>query len=184
MDTNKVKGGELGKKVVRFWDCLLDRGMFKAVYRSTFRVGAQVRRFGAQLSGLVLKLEGQSLNFISAHCSNFINPSSTTILMKTPHTPFISINKKSLSDFPRTGNRHNQNTLISRTHQTLLPALTQTPKQESTSTNRKRCIRELIKHVLRHQIKILWTLGQTAHKVSIPILTKWYICTEVISLIR
>src|SRR5699024_8021331 len=33
MDTNKVKGGELGKKVVRFWDCLLDRGMFISLAR-------------------------------------------------------------------------------------------------------------------------------------------------------
>src|SRR5699024_9975474 len=49
MDTNKVKGGELGKKVVRFWDCLLDRGMFKVTARVS-AIAARVPHFFARAS--------------------------------------------------------------------------------------------------------------------------------------
>src|SRR5699024_4107822 len=47
MDTNKVKGGELGKKIVRFWDCLLDRGMFRTDSRASERC-----RRASQIAGI------------------------------------------------------------------------------------------------------------------------------------
>ena len=53
MDTNKVKGGELGKKVVRFWDCLLDRGMFMRLTRAgtrPTRAGIRLTRAGTALT--------------------------------------------------------------------------------------------------------------------------------------
>src|SRR5699024_11875490 len=96
MDTNKVKGGELGKKVVRFWDCLLDRGMFIHGRCSTFtcpRSTLQGRHstFTCSLSALFKSSFFKPLLYVSYRLlpmdrlvpgSLFFNPNNRHIFME------------------------------------------------------------------------------------------------------